>query len=255
MKNIIELFKYIFELFKPGLNIALVALVVILLIKEYDIPVSEISLNGIKIDNNRTDLLSNEIVQIKAFISQLQDKEKLIDSYLENQNKVSLNYIEPKLSKKPPTDSLVEQTIEDKIRDKKILDFVYDTPTEETQLVSNEDAKIAIPIGAKDKTYIKGKTGYMWIGNYDDKWESSRLKKLDGETISIAPEDIKPNNQYRVIGNVYLREDKPKEDESYFRGSKALGIILEDVLITVIEKPIVYQKTKKQYWMKVRVEE
>ena len=128
-----------------------------------------------------------------------------------------------------------EQEIKKKLRE------VEEKTFNESQLVSDEKAQIAKPIEMTNKTLLKDKTGYMWIGNYSNgKWSDARLRKLDGSTISIDPNEIGLNSKFTIIGNIYLRERKPKQTIRYFRDIKALGVILDGTKITALEKPIKY---------------
>lgn len=196
--------------------------------------VSEIGPEGIKVRKmeNKIDLTSTEVTKMRDEINKIKNIEETM-SFLAQQSE---NY---------------KKELEKKVRELEEKNF------RDTQLVSDEQAQFAKPIEKKNKTLLKDKIGYMWIGNYSNgKWDDTRLRKLDGSTISYDPEKIELNSEFTTIGNIYLREQKPEDNLRYYRDINALGIIPKGTKITALEKPIKYVRwIKKQYWMKVKVNE
>jgi hypothetical protein len=222
------------ELLKGPINIISVVFALWLATIFLEQDIKKIGFDGIEMREvqDRLNLTSQELSQIKDNLKRINSLERRFRK--EDSNKLS---------------RLLEDTM------KKTIEFNAKIPLIETQTVSNSDATLAIPIGTKNKTYLKNKVGYMWIGNYNNNWDSPRLRILNGNIINKSPNNIKINSRYKVIGNVYLRKNKPNYNKSYYKNIKSLGVILENTIITILEKPILYKRHKKQYWVKVQVEE
>jgi len=109
-------------------------------------------------------------------------------------------------------------------------------------------------------TVLKGKQGFIWIGNFDassGEWSEQNLLLAEERTsLHTAPSTIVRGSQYRIAINTYLRDGLPANDDEYFRGRKALGVIPQGTLLTVISKPVsIDREFKVQYWAEVEVEE
>lgn len=96
-----------------------------------------------------------------------------------------------------------------------------------------------------------GKRGFIWIGNYDEekqRWTTTRLKGIDG----LLPDDIKPGSIYRVLGNMTLRADLPKNDADYFRSVESLGYVPKAKEVKLLSAPKRFDRQSKiQYWVEV----
>ena len=109
-------------------------------------------------------------------------------------------------------------------------------------------------------TILKGRKGFIWIGNYDaggGEWQEQNLVLLEERTpVRAKPSELNRGSQYRIATNTYLRAGLPANDEAYFRGQKALGAIPRGTLLTLIGNPVgIDREFKVQYWAEVEVSE
>lgn len=122
-----------------------------------------------------------------------------------------------------------------------------------SQAVSDATAKIAelsneIP-GAKEKF----NSGWIWIGNFDQIWSKTTISQLNtGQPIDIAPEDMKVGTEYKVLGNMVIRDGLPPNNEEYYKARKNLGVLPRSSVITLLKTPeAVDRKFAVQYWAKI----
>lgn len=109
-------------------------------------------------------------------------------------------------------------------------------------------------------TVLNGKQGFIWIGDYDaniGKWSEQNLLLAGERTpLQTTPSALMRGSQYRIAINTYLRAGLPANDDEYFRGRKALGVIPRGTLLTLVGKPVsIDRNIKVQYWAEVEVAE
>ncbi len=100
------------------------------------------------------------------------------------------------------------------------------------------------------------KIGWIWIGDYKDDWSKVAFKS-PGETNDYTdpPATLTAGMTIQVTGNMYLREQKPEDDDDYYRSVKSLGIVPKGSLVEVLATPkVVPRDHADQYWMKVKYE-
>lgn len=125
---------------------------------------------------------------------------------------------------------------------------------EAAQTVSDTTAEVA---RIRESRALDGaKTrGYIWIGNYRDAWNPAKLGHSDtGQPISIPPALLEPGAEYRVLGNMVLREGLPANNEQYFRGQASLGVVPRGSRISIQRQPVgVNRESATQYWVEVEL--
>lgn len=122
-----------------------------------------------------------------------------------------------------------------------------------SQAVSDSTARIAelnteIPGGE-----TKVVSGWMWIGNYDKQWTKTTISQLDtGQPIVIAPKNMRIGTQYRVLGNIVIRDGLPPNDKDYYKARKNLGVISRGSVVTLVKAPEpIDREFAVQYWAEV----
>ena len=83
------------------------------------------------------------------------------------------------------------------------------------QMVSDTTAKIAKirEDFAKEQKAATILRGYIWIGDYDGTWHKPQLAKLDtGQPIEMAPAKIQIGTEYKVLGNMTVRDGLPNNN-------------------------------------------
>jgi len=122
------------------------------------------------------------------------------------------------------------------------------------QTVSDQIAQTAssIYIDNKDKNQFTIK-GYIWIGNYKDTWNPVKLAdSKTGQGITIKPDMIQPGSEYKVMGNMVVRDGFPENNESYFKGKTSLGVLARGSRIRIVSAPKpVDRQFALQYWAEV----
>ena len=189
---------------------------------------SKIGFEGIEFYEQREEKTINIIAELEASISDLTTKVEFLQKELSAGKERDLNKRE-------------------------VANF------EGTQTVSKQAAQLAKSFRPEDKSLIKDKTGFIWIGNFNQqsqKWDKPMLAWLDGKPLSQPPQELQINTQFKVLGNMILRDGQPQNDTQYYRSVKSLGVIPQGTIITLLEKPIgIDREFAMQYWVKVEVNE
>lgn len=120
------------------------------------------------------------------------------------------------------------------------------------QIVSDATAQIAV---LRRSTSGVSTAGYIWIGNYKQKWQPAKFARLDtGQPVEIPPMQMTQGTQYRVLGNMVLRDGMPANDQDYFRSRASLGVVPRGTVVSILEPPLgIDREFAVQYWAKVRV--
>lgn len=97
--------------------------------------------------------------------------------------------------------------------------------------------------------------GYIWIGNYNDTWEHPRLASIEtGQPIMLEPRQIEAGTEYRLLGNMVLRDGLPPNDVDYFRSRESLGVVPRGTRITLRRVPVAIDREfAVQYWAEIEV--
>jgi hypothetical protein len=132
--------------------------------------------------------------------------------------------------------------------------------TEETAQSSDATARLVKAKPDGQQMIIKGKEGYICIGNYNSnlqKWENQKLLRLDSsQPVETPPEAISAGGKYKVAGNMVIRRGLPKNDKEYFRGQPCIGIVPRGTLVEILEKPVgIDREFAVQYWIRIKVSE
>ena len=122
-----------------------------------------------------------------------------------------------------------------------------------SQIVSDATATIANlrpKIEGKDIAKV---IGYIWIGNFENKWGKTTLAKLDtGQPISLSPMQMQIGTEYKVLGNMVVRDGLPPNNAEYYRARKSLGVVPRGSIISILKKPEkVDREFAIQYWVEV----
>lgn len=136
-----------------------------------------------------------------------------------------------------------------------IIKPVYSTVSEPSDAVARLSRSVD-----ETGTLLKGKSGYVWIGDYDvdtERWTQQNLLHVDDRTPFDKPvAAMARGSQYRIGVNTYMRVALPANDEEYFRGQKAAGVIPRGTLLTVIGEPVsIDREFAVQIWAEVEVAE
>lgn len=106
-------------------------------------------------------------------------------------------------------------------------------------------------IDAKNNTLLKGKEGYIWLGNYNEAqtaWENLSLQ-IQGQRITRSDETIHiPSRVYNTATNVILRSDPIAKDSS--PSENMIGVIPENTPVFVNQAEVF----DGEYWALVKVE-
>ncbi len=122
-----------------------------------------------------------------------------------------------------------------------------------TQEVSDSTAAIArLTAGTQDSkpTVL---TGYMFIGNYTKDWDKTTIGRLDtGYGNTTPPAEMRQGMQYRVLGNMVIRDGLPPNTDEYYRARANIGVVPRNSLVTLLDNPeAVKRDSVVQYWAKV----
>jgi len=123
------------------------------------------------------------------------------------------------------------------------------------QTVSDQTADLTKILTEGDAKALLGLRGYIWIGNYKDQWKLPKLASLDsGQLITIPPSQIELGTEYKVLGNMVLRDGLPQNDLKYFRAKRNLGVIPRGTRVRIVTIPTgIDRKFAIQYWVEVEV--
>ncbi|MCW9015966.1 MAG: hypothetical protein OQJ89_03315, partial [Kangiellaceae bacterium] len=125
---------------------------------------------------------------------------------------------------------------------------------EAAQEVSPAVAKLSKSAEKGGKSLVYNVSGYIWIGNFKDKWQKPVLIGLDGQIIQKSPDSINPGEQYTTRGNMVIREQLPQDNKDYYKGSRSLGTIPVGTRVRIEEIPEgIDREFAVQYWAKVVV--
>lgn len=125
---------------------------------------------------------------------------------------------------------------------------------EAAQEVSPAVAMLSKSAAQGGKSLVYRTSGYIWIGNYKDKWQKPVLIGLDGQVINKSPTSINVGEEYTTRGNMVIREQLPENNVDYYKGSRSLGTIPVGTRIRIEQAPVgVDREFAVQYWTKVVV--
>lgn len=125
---------------------------------------------------------------------------------------------------------------------------------EASQTVSNQTAQIA-KIQVDPSTDSQKPRGYIWIGDYRGSWSRVKLAPVDGnDPIATPPGKIVPGSEFKVLGNLVVRDGLPPNNAEYFQSRKTLGIVPVGSKIRVLSPPAAIDREfAVQYWVEVSV--
>ncbi|MBU0514683.1 MAG: hypothetical protein KJ621_07915 [Proteobacteria bacterium] len=123
-----------------------------------------------------------------------------------------------------------------------------------TQTVSDQTARLAKFSAARSRDASKP-TGFIWIGDYKNGWSKVMLGAVEtGQPITVPPKQLLPGTEYRVRGNMIVRDGLPSNDAVYFRGRKSLGVIARGTKIRLVKTPMpINRRFAVQYWAEVEL--
>lgn len=125
---------------------------------------------------------------------------------------------------------------------------------EAAQAVSDQTARVE-QIDATDPSQ-KGKIkGYVWIGNFRDKWDRPKLARIDtGQPVTEPPKTLTPGTEYIALGNLVVRDGLPANDEAYFSGRRSVGVVPRGARVRLTSPPTAIDREYAiQCWAEVEV--
>lgn len=125
---------------------------------------------------------------------------------------------------------------------------------EATQTVSDQTAQLAT-LGARIFPSKARQTGFIWIGDYIDKWDPAKLGSTGtDEPVTSAPDELQTGIEYEVLDNMVIREHSPKGNQGYLVSPISSGILPRGSLVRLLQKPVRSDTVSAvQYWAKVEV--
>jgi len=125
---------------------------------------------------------------------------------------------------------------------------------EATQTVSDQTAQLAA-LGAQIFPSKTRQTGFIWIGDYIDKWDPAKLGSTDtDEPVTSTPDELQTGIEYQVLDNMVIRERAPKGNQGYLVSPISSGILPRGSLVRLLQKPVRSDAGfAVQYWAKVEV--
>jgi len=149
--------------------------------------------------------------------------------------------------KKTPTVSALEST---RRADRSLEARAF----EATQTVSDQTAQLA-QLGARVFPSAVRQKGFIWIGDYTDKWDRPRLSSPEtGKPLTLAPAALGSGSEYKVLDNLVIRDGVPKRDVDFLKSPSSLGILPRGSRVRLIGEPVrVDRGSAIQYWAEVEV--
>lgn len=148
-------------------------------------------------------------------------------------------------------ESRLAEADQDSLRRREIEHF------EATQTTSIKTAQLSRLPSANRELLLTGQTGYIWIGDWGKglkNWQRLTIVTPDGEDVLLSPDEILPGMQFRIRGNMVLRDGRPDEGAQYYRSRKSLGTIPKGSKVLALESPLKYdRKITTQCWMQIEV--
>lgn len=89
---------------------------------------------------------------------------------------------------------------------------------EATQTTSIKTAQLSRSVTANRALLLTGQQGYIWIGDWGKvlkKWQRLKIVQPEGEKVGLSPDEILPGMQFRITGNMVLRDGRPEDDAAY----------------------------------------
>ncbi|HQU72666.1 MAG TPA: hypothetical protein PKV71_13050 [Calditrichia bacterium] len=154
---------------------------------------------------------------------------------------------------------VLEASSHGNISPQQILEIEQRT-AEAAQMVSDETAKLARDPETASKTLLRGKSGYIWIGNWDSQnktWSTVNLALPEtGEGLTISPKDLKSGTRLVVTGNLVLRGGMPANDTDYYRGERREGVVPKGTQVLLRSVPeVINREYALQVWARVEIVE
>jgi hypothetical protein len=128
------------------------------------------------------------------------------------------------------------------------------TVFEASQTVSDQTARLA-SLAKGPASEAGANSGYIWIGDFRQAWSRVKLGDADqGKAIATPPADLLPGTEFKVLGNMVVRDGLPSNDTQYFQGRKSLGTLPRGTKVRLVEKPVPIDRGGLvQVWAKVEL--
>ena len=215
--HFVELAKYPIAIFSIALALILLKFVLGL---EFGM-VTELSTNGLKFSENSKKATVEALTEIEGKLSELT---------------IRLESVERKVN---PSDIAI----------KKISDSVFSA----SQTVSDATAGLAalsIDDGSEKDKKI---SGWIWIGDYRNKWKRTNLARLDtGQPIAMGPAKLQIGTEYKVLGNMVIRDGVPPNNGNYYRARKSIGVVPRGGVVSILSVPEGLDRGfTTQYWAEI----
>ncbi|RZI86782.1 MAG: hypothetical protein EOP38_00350 [Rubrivivax sp.] len=126
---------------------------------------------------------------------------------------------------------------------------------EASQTVSNQTAQVA-KLPSDQGVDSQKSRGYIWIGDYKGAWTRVKLAPVNAnEPITYGPGQILPGSDFKVLGNMVVREGLPPNNVDYYQSRKSLGIIPAGSKVRILSAPTgIDREFAVQYWAEVAVQ-
>lgn len=125
---------------------------------------------------------------------------------------------------------------------------------EASQIASDQTVALTNIASAASGTRAPVK-GWIWIGDYRSKWDRPMLGSIEnGQPILAPPTSLKPGTEYTVLGNTFVRDGLPANDQEYFRARRIVGTIGRGTRVRLVGVPKgIDREFAVQYWAEVEV--
>ena len=125
---------------------------------------------------------------------------------------------------------------------------------EAEQTVSDQTAKVE-----KIQPPVAGRrsqlSGYIYIGDYNGTWVRPKLAALDaGQAVTVAPSALRMDTEYKLLGNMVVRDGRPENGAEYYRARASLGVVPVGKKVRLLGEPIGFPRAAvTQYWAEIEV--
>ena len=124
---------------------------------------------------------------------------------------------------------------------------------EAEQTVSDQTAKVEKiqPPTASRRSQL---SGYIYIGDYNGSWARPKLALEAGQAVSAPPSALRMDTEYKLLGNMVVRDGRPDNGSEYYKARAILGVVPLGRKVRLLSEPIGFARSAvTQYWAEIEV--